>query len=105
VHQDPGIGLGSQRGAEHVHRLPLVGPLVHRCDHVVRAAPHDQRVDAGDEVGEPEVSTGAVVGCATDLVAAGEPGEVAVETGDEPVDAHAEEDRPGEGSVHGDTLP
>ena len=31
--------------------------------------------------------------------------EVAVEPGDEPVDAHAEEDRSGEGCVHGGTLP
>jgi len=39
------------------------------------------------------------------LVPAGQPREVAVGPGDEPVDAHAEEHRTGEGCVHAGRLP
>jgi hypothetical protein len=95
----------NERRADHVHGLALVRPLVDRRDHLVGAAAHDQRVDAGDEVAEAEVAPGAVIGCTADLRVAGEPGEVAVEAGDEPVDAHAEEDRTGEGRVHAGSVP
>jgi hypothetical protein len=108
VQGDAGIGL--QRGAEDVHRLALVGPLGQRRDHLVGAATHDQRVDPGDELGEPEVAALAVVRRAAGpvpigLAAAGQPGEVAVGTGDEPVDAHAEEHRTGEGRLHARRVP
>src|SRR3712207_8170245 len=78
VQGDAGIGL--QRGAEDVHRLALVGPLGQRGDDLVGGAALDQRVDPGDELGEPEVSALAVVRCAGGDLAAGQPGAVAVWT-------------------------
>jgi hypothetical protein len=100
VHGHPRIGARGQGRAEHVHRFALVGPLGERRDDVVRGAAHDQGVDARDEVREPEVTAGPVVRPRVGVRAAGEPLDVAVEAGDEPVDAHAEEDMAGEGSVH-----
>ena len=99
----PRIGALVQRRAEHVHRLSLVRPVLEGLDELVGRAPHDDRVDAGDEFREAEVAARAVVGCATGVASAGEEREVAVESGDEPVDAHAQEDRSAEG--HDCTLP
>ncbi len=59
----------------------------------------------GDVLGEAEVTALPVVGRPAGVRAAGEPGEVTVEAGDESVNAHAEGDRPGEGQVHAGSLP
>ena len=89
MHRDARVDVRGERGAEHVHREVAVRPLLDVGDGGVGGAAHHQGVHGRQERREPHV--------AGDLAAALQPRQVAVGAGDEPVDAHPEEDAALEG--------